>query len=121
MVIYADDIALYKIIQSLVDYLLVQEDINAISEWVSDNYLFLNFLKCYHLLFSRKRLPTLPDVPLMINGNAINNATAVKYLGVILTSNFSWSNYISAISTKARKLIRVLFRKFYLHSDPHWL
>ena len=54
MVIYADDIALYKIIQSPVDYLLVQEDINPISEWVSDNYLFLNFLKCYHLLFSRK-------------------------------------------------------------------
>ena len=51
MVIYADDIALYKIIQSPVDYVFVQEDINAISEWVSDNYLFLNFLKCYHLLF----------------------------------------------------------------------
>ena len=32
--IYADDIALYKIIQSPVDSLLVQENINAISEWV---------------------------------------------------------------------------------------
>ena len=40
-----------KIIQSPVDYLLVQEDINAFSEWVSDNYLFLNFLKCCNLLF----------------------------------------------------------------------
>ena len=64
MVIYVDNVALYKIIQSPVDYLLVQ---------------------------SRKRLPTLPDVPLMINGNAINNVTAVKYLGVILTSNVSTS------------------------------
>ena len=57
MVIYADDIALYKIIQSPVDYLLVQEDINAISEWVSDNYLFLNFLKFCHLLFFWKETP----------------------------------------------------------------
>ena len=48
----ADDIALYKIIQSPVDYLLVQKDINAISEWVSDNYLFLNFL-----LFFKKETP----------------------------------------------------------------
>ena len=104
-----------------IDYLLVQKDINAISEWVSDNYLFLNFLKCYHLLISRKRIPTLPDVPLMINGNAINNVIAVKYLGAILTSNFSWSNHISPISSKARKLIGVLYRKFYHHSDPQTL
>ena len=54
MVIYADDIALYKIIQSPVDYLLVQEDINAISEWVSDNYLFLNFLNAATYFFLEK-------------------------------------------------------------------
>jgi len=121
MVTYADDIALYKIVQSPVDYLLVQEDINAISEWVSDNYLSLNFLKCCHLLFSRKRLPTLPDVPLIFNGYAINNVSLVKYIVAILSSNFSWSNHISAISSKARKLIGVLYQKFYHHSDPQTL
>ena len=53
--------------------------------------------------------------------NAINNVTAVKYLSVILTSNISWSNHISAISSKARKLIGVLYWKFYHHSDPQTL
>ena len=129
MVIYADDIALYQIIQSLADYLLVQDgscyclvdDINAIFKWVTDNYLFLNLLKCCHLLFSRKRLPTLPNVPLMINGNVINNVTETKYQGVILSSNISWSNHISAICSKAWKLIGVLYRKFYHHSEPQTL
>ena len=35
MVVYADDIALYQIIQSPEDYLLVQHDINAVSEWIT--------------------------------------------------------------------------------------
>ena len=51
MVVYADDIALYQIIQSPEDYLLVH-DINAISEWITANYLALNYRKCCHLLFS---------------------------------------------------------------------
>ena len=72
MVVYADDIALYQIIQSPEDYLLVQHDINAVSEWITANYLALNYRKCCHLLFSRKRSPTLPVAPLEVNGNFIN-------------------------------------------------
>ena len=33
----------------------------------------------------------------------------------------AWSNHISAICSKARKLIGVLYRKFYHHSEPHTL
>ena len=43
---------------------------------------FLPFELMADMWFDQEKL----DVPLMINGNAINNVTAVKYLGVILTS-----------------------------------
>ena len=115
MVVYADDIALYQIIQSPEDYLLIQHDINAVSEWITANYLAFNYWKCCHLLFSRKRSPTLPVAPLEINGNIVNQANEFKYLGVILSSDMSWSSHISAISCKTRKLIGVLYRKFYLY------
>ena len=118
---YADDIALYQIIQSPEDYLLVQHDINAVSEWITANYLALNYRKCCHLLFSRKRSPTLPVAPLEVNGNFVKQVNEYKYLGVILTSDMSWSSHISAISSKTRKLIGVLYRKFYLYSEPHTL
>jgi len=55
MVVYADDIALYQIIQSPEDYLLVQYDINAVLEWATANDLTFNYRKCCHLVFSRKR------------------------------------------------------------------
>ena len=82
MVVYPDDIALYQIIQSPEDYLLVQRDINAVPEWIAANYR-----KCCHLLFTRKRSPTLPVALLEINGNIVNQ---YKYIGVILTSDMSW-------------------------------
>ena len=115
MVVYADDIALYQIIQSPEDYLVVQHDINAVSEWITANYLALNYQKCCHLLFSRKRSPTLPVASLEITGNIVNQVREYKYLGVILSSDMSWSSHTSAISSKTRKLIGVLYRKFYFH------
>ena len=51
MVVYADDIALYQIIQSPEDYLLVQY----VFEWTTAHYLALNYQKCFHLLLLRKR------------------------------------------------------------------
>ena len=105
MVVHADDIALYKIIQSPEDYLLVQYDINAVLEWTTANYLSFNYRKCCHLLFSRKRSPTLPVTPLEINGNFVNQANEYKYLGVILSSDMLWSSHISAICSKTRNLL----------------
>ena len=77
--------------------------------------------ECCHLLFSRKRSPTLPVAPLEVNGNFVNQVNEYKYLEVILTSDMSWSSHISAISSRSRKLIGVLYRKFYPYSEPHTL
>ena len=55
------------------------------------------------------RSPTLPVTPLEINGNIVNEANEYKYLGVTLSSDMSWSSHISAISSKTRKLIGVLY------------
>ena len=52
--IYADDIALYKVIQSPLDYRSIQDDINTICLWTEDNNLKLNASKCCYVLFSKK-------------------------------------------------------------------
>ena len=40
-----------------------------------------------------------------------------KYLGVIFTSDLSWSEHIQSTSSKAKKLLSVLYRQFYRHSS----
>ena len=69
MVVYADDIALYQIIQSPEDYLLVQYDINAVLEWATANDLTFNYrhLPLLPSCFFTKKI--LPVTPVEINGN----------------------------------------------------
>ena len=55
--IYADDIALYKVIQSALDYQSIQDDISTICLWTEDNNLKLNASKCCYVLFSKKSQP----------------------------------------------------------------
>ena len=120
--IYADDIALYKIIRNPRDYTLLQADITSICSWIVENYLILNFLKCCYMIFSRKHHPTLPDSPLFVGENhALIKREHFKYLGVNLSADLTWSHHINAVCKKTRKQIGVLYRNFYQPSDPSTL
>ena len=57
---FADDIILYRTIQSFLDYLALQDDISSIATWVTENYLSLNADKgCYIMLALLKKKATL--------------------------------------------------------------
>ena len=62
LILFADDISLYRIIRSLLDYLALQEDVSSIAAWVTDNYLALNVDKYCCMLFSKKRQTTSPPL-----------------------------------------------------------
>ena len=48
LVAYADDLLLYKPVESNADYNRVQEDVTTIDHWMSHNFLTLNATKCKH-------------------------------------------------------------------------
>ena len=58
--LFADDMLLYKPINSTRDFHHWQLDIEQISDWVSRNNLTLNPIKCKSMVISRKRIPTTP-------------------------------------------------------------
>ena len=60
IIIYTDDITLYKIIRNPSDFTFLQEDVISICIWIADNYLTLNSQKSGYMLFSRRAHPTLP-------------------------------------------------------------
>ena len=53
-ILYVDDVLLYCPINSQSDYAMLQNDINAISEWSDGHYLTLIAAKCKFMILSRK-------------------------------------------------------------------
>ena len=113
---YADDILLYKRIKTLEDYVELQQDIDLLFHWAQNNSMAFNTSKCKYMVVSRKHNPSLPPT-LCLGGTPLERVHMYKYLGVILTSNLSWSEHINSVYMKARKLIGLLYRRFYAHTN----
>ena len=110
LVLYADDILLYRPICTSEDYFFLQRDIHSISNWVSTNKMTFNTSKCKSMLISRKRTHCLPTTLLHLNGSPLETVSTFKYLGVLVSSTLQWSPHIQKVCSKARKIIGLLYR-----------
>ena len=117
--LFADDIALYRCICSSADYIVLQSDITTITMWIEcDRHLKLCAGKCCCMLISRKWTHSISPPPLYIRaGSQLQQVDSIKYLGVILSSDLTWSEHITRICNKARKLTGLLYRRFH-HCNP---
>ena len=114
--LYADDLSLFRPIRSPEDYDRLQEDINNLATWVTASLLTFNAMKCKYLLLSRRRShAVIPQ--LYLSETPLERVFKYKYLGVIFTADLSWSEYIQSISSKAKRLLGVLYRQFYRYSS----
>ena len=50
-------------------------------------------------------------------GSVIDRVDSIKYLGLTIKNNLFWSDHISKICSKARRLVGMLFRNFYTCAD----
>ena len=82
MLLYADDLLLYRAIRDYHDIMYIQQDINLLQSWIQENCLQFNALKCKYMLISRKRQPLVLYAPLTINDLAIEKVDHFKYLGL---------------------------------------
>ena len=121
LVLYADDILLYRPIKCQSDYSVLQQEINAINSWVEDNYPQFNISKCKHMQISRKRHTITSPAPLTIASHQLEEVECFKYLGLLFTSDLSWTQHIESICAKARRLLGLLYRRFYQQSQPETL
>ena len=102
MNLFADDIALYRVIKSPADYNLLQDDVNSVSNIITAKYLHFNKIKCRTMLITRKHTKTCQPPPLLLDGTILSQVSSYKYLGITITSDLSWSPHISHICNKAR-------------------
>lgn len=118
--LYADDMLLFKTIKSNADYADLQKDIDNLTNWVTANHLAFNTSKCKYMLLSRKKYPSYPPV-LKINSSLVERVYSYKYLGLRLTSTLCWSDHINDICCKAKKMVGLLYRRFYKNADSQSL
>ncbi len=114
---FADDIVLYRIITSSSDFVHLQQDIDSLSMCITEKQLQFNATKCRQMFISRKRAHSLTPPSLYVDGTALLQVSEYKYLGVVITSDLSWRPHITNICNKTRRLIGLLYRRFYRSSN----
>ena len=112
LVMYADDILYHRLIRDTCELEEVQSDVTKLEEWSDNHLLELNPQKCKSMILSKKRCPTTRSVSLYLCGSELEEVEIFKYLGVLLSRNLSWSDHISELCTKARRILGLLYRQF---------
>ena len=104
IILYADDIFLYRTVSTNSDYSYLQSDANRVQHW------FLNPSKCTckFMLISRKRNRMNNPPAITINGQMLETVSTFKCLGLFLTLDLSWSKHIEGICTKTKKILGLL-------------
>ena len=57
----------------------------------------------------------------MLNDIPLKHVSSYKYLGVLITSDSMWSSHISKICNRTRRLVGLMYRKFYKYSSSETL
>ena len=96
-VLYADDLLLYRPLCEPDDLHLLEQDISSVSDWVNTNNLSFNVSKSKYMIITRKRKLSLPT-QLSIGISEIERVGSYKYLGVLISSNLSFTSHIKSVS-----------------------
>ena len=112
LLLYADDsVLLYSDTNpKLIEEKLSVELSNCI-EWMTDNKLSLHVGKTESILFcSKGKLKYTGDFKVTYNNQVIQRKESVKYLGMNLTSDLSWTGLVDSIVKKANARLKFLYR-----------
>ncbi|KAL0819973.1 hypothetical protein ABMA28_007970 [Loxostege sticticalis] len=106
--LFADDLKLSKTIESMDDAVLLQKDIDSLSEWCDMNGMELNVKKCSFIKFTRKTnvLPTKYSV----NGINLEEVQVIRDLGVLMDSKLTFVPHIDHTIKKASRAMGFLMR-----------
>ena len=76
------------------------------NRWAEQWQMKFNISKCVHMELGKPQ----PKEHLYIDGSIIPEASEMKYLGVLLNSNITWSNHITLACSKGNKQLGMLKR-----------
>ena len=98
LLLYADDIVMYRPVNSQSDVSSLQNDVNSIHRWTIEHGLALNTSKSHLMPITRSRNPL--QTHLTVNGIPLEMVYSTKYLGVNISSDLTWGQHISITCKK---------------------
>ena len=113
--LFADDAKCSRVVRSSEDCVVLQSDLNCLSDWSKQWGLSFNSSKCEVLRISRKRtspLPSLAASPYTIGDHALAVVPSQKDLGVMVNDKLTWNLHTSYVVAKANKMLGFLRRHF---------
>lgn len=105
---YADDIKIFRKIDSNIDCELLQTNLNIVHGWCINNYMSLNVEKCQYITFTKNK--NILEYPYNINGVPLNRVYVVKDLGVLFDSTLSFRAHYDSIVARANRIAGFILR-----------
>jgi len=106
--IYADDTKIYAKVNNDEDFMLLQEAINRFYEWTLSLDLLLSVGKCNVVHFGRRN----QFREYFINNTKLLKTDTIRDLGVILTTDFKFSEQTREVVNKASRRSNWILRSF---------
>ncbi|CAH2097232.1 unnamed protein product [Euphydryas editha] len=113
---YADDLKIYKCIKTENDVKILQKDLDRVQTWSENNKMKLNIEKCYHIKFTRKKIPITAIYTLQ--KAHLKEVNEIRDLGVIVDSRLSFISHVDSIVKKASRLSGFISRQTKIFKDP---
>lgn len=106
--LYADDLKIFKPIDTINDSLLLQQDLDRFEKYCAVNKLELNLAKCQFITFTRKQ--NIIEYNYTIKNCRLDKVSEIKDLGVIHDHKLSYDAHIGHISNKANRMMGFVLR-----------
>ena len=116
ILMFADDIVLYKPISSQCDSSDFQGDVDLVANWAKSNHLSLNVTKSKLMFVTRSRSCQCPLI--LLHGARLEQVHHFKYLGVWLSDDLTWDRHVEYVTNKARCHLGYIFRMFAPFCSP---
>ena len=100
---FADDLKVFRAVESAYDAVLLQLDLDRLSEWCSTNSMSLNVNKCYKITFAKINAPIHFDYS--INNISLQSKNEMRDLGVTFDSKLLFNLHINNLCSKSLKML----------------
>ena len=111
LLLYADDLKVFREVNNLCDNRKLQEDLNSIVQWCRINEIEVNVRKTKFLSYTNKVQYYVSTYT--INNVDISKEHIIKDLGVYFDSKLKFNNHIRKMICESRRLIGYIFNQWY--------